>query len=229
MKHVRFALAVILVPLVIALSWNFFNLLLSLGQKVSENVLPFWVGLGSYFLFQAVLSRPVRTYVFGHELTHALVGLCCGAKLKSFKVSASGGSVVLSKTNILIALAPYFLPLYTLIIFFAYWAAGKFWGVEGFYPYFLFLVGFSLSFHLSLTWWALALGQSDLKVFGVFFSAVLILLVNFIVLSLLFRMLFPGQVGIRGYYSDSFSKMILIWTILLTQSKNLWDIFRSTK
>ena len=226
MKYVRYALAVILVPLVIALCWNFFNLLVSLGQKVSENVIPFWVGVGSYFLFQAVLFRPIRTYVFGHELTHALVGLFFGAKLKSFKVSASGGSVVLSKTNILIALAPYFLPLYTLIIFFAYWLAGRFWTVSGFYPYFLFVVGFSLSFHLSLTWWALSQGQSDLKAFGTFFSAVLILLVNFAVLSLLFRMLFPGQVGIRSYYSDSFAKMILIWTVLLTQSKKLWDIFR---
>jgi hypothetical protein len=229
MKYFRLALAIFLVPPVIALGWNFFDLILSLGQKVSENAMPFWAGLGCYLIFQVVFFRPIRTYIFGHELTHAIVGLLSGARLKSFKVSSSGGSVVLSKTNVLIALAPYFIPLYALIIIFVYWAAGRFWPVANLYPYFLFAAGFSLSFHLSLTWYALSQGQSDLEAFGVFFSAMLILFVNFIALSALFRVLFPGSVDLRGFYTASFAKTIFIWSAVYERSEKLWYILTSKK
>ena len=227
MRYIRLALAIILVPLVIALGWNFFDLLVSLSQKVSENIIPFWAGLGSYFLFQAVFFRPIRTYIFGHELTHAIVGILSGARLKGFKVSSSGGSVVLTKTNILIALAPYFIPIYTFLILLFYWAGSRFLDAEGYYPYFLFAVGFSLSFHLSLTWYALSQGQSDLKAFGVFFSAVLVLIINCVVLSALFRILFPGQINLAQYFSLSFKRTALIWGLVFAQSEKLWDLLTS--
>jgi hypothetical protein len=74
MRYVRFILALLLIPLMAALVWNFCLLVIGLGKSVSLSVVPFWVGLGGYFVFQVVFSRPIRTYVFGHELTHALVG-----------------------------------------------------------------------------------------------------------------------------------------------------------
>ena len=55
-------------------------------------------------------------YVFGHELTHALWTWLFGGQVKKMKVSSSGGHVIISKTNFLIALAPYFFPLYAVIV-----------------------------------------------------------------------------------------------------------------
>ena len=55
-------------------------------------------------------------YVLGHELTHALWTWLFGGKVKKMKVSSSGGHVVISKTNFFIALAPYFFPLYAVIV-----------------------------------------------------------------------------------------------------------------
>ena len=59
----------------------------------------------------------MRTYVFGHELTHALASLAMGGDVLSFKVSKRGGSVSMTKTNFFVALAPYCIPIYTLFIF----------------------------------------------------------------------------------------------------------------
>ncbi len=63
-----------------------------------------------------LLPKPMLVYVFGHELTHAVWTWLCGGRVKRFKASASGGHVILTKSNFLIALAPYFFPLYAVLV-----------------------------------------------------------------------------------------------------------------
>jgi hypothetical protein len=72
------------------------------------------------------LPHPVKTYVVAHELTHALWGLLCGARVSHLRVSEGGGSVRLSKSNIVITLAPYFFPLYTILVILLRFAVGYF-------------------------------------------------------------------------------------------------------
>ncbi len=229
MKYIRVVIAITLIPLVIALGWNFFTLVVTLGKNVSVSALPFWLGLGSYFIFQVVFFRPIRTYVFGHELTHALVGLLSGAAVRGFKVSSSGGSVVLSKTNIFIALAPYFVPLYTGMVIAVYWIGSRFWPLSPYYGYFLFAAGFTLAFHFSLTHFALQQGQSDLKQFGVFFSTVFILLVNFLILSVFLNVLFPREVHLRGYFTQSMEKTVSLCQATYQKGVLLCSSFQQTK
>lgn len=229
MKYVRFLLALLLIPLAAALVWNFFYLVVGLGKSVSLSVVPFWVGLGGYFIFQVVFSRPIRTYVFGHELTHALVGLLSGARVKSFKVSASGGSVVLTKTNVWIALAPYFIPIYTLILIVLYWGAGRFWAMAPYHAYFLFAAGFTLSFHFGLTHFALAQGQSDLKQYGVFFSGVLIVLINCLAITILLKLLFPADVNLKAYLLGSWHNTTETWCSIYRWANHSWTFCRTMK
>lgn len=229
MKYLRPLLALCLVPVVIAVGWGFFDLLIRLGKSVSEVSLPFWLGLASYFIFQVVFFRPIRTYVFGHELTHALVGVLTGARLKSFKVSSRGGSVVLTKSSVWIALAPYFVPLYTLLLIGAYRTGCYFWPLGTYYPVFLFAAGFSLSFHFGLTHFALAQGQSDLKQFGTFFSGVFIILINCLLMAGILKLIFPHQVGLKDFWFDCWDKMMLIAQFLYAKGYALWSICRSTK
>ena len=55
-------------------------------------------------------------YVFGHELTHALWVWLMGGRVSRFRVGRDGGHIVTDKNNFWIALAPYFFPLYSLLV-----------------------------------------------------------------------------------------------------------------
>src|SRR3977135_2329591 len=84
-------------------------------KNVAEGSFYFFAGVFSYFAFQWAFFRPIRTYVFGHELTHAIATWMSGGKVKHFHVSKKGGHVKVSKSNAFIALAPYIIPLYSLL------------------------------------------------------------------------------------------------------------------
>ena len=199
MAIVRIIIAVLLLPAVVAAVGGVGSIVVQLGNAVNDAAIPFWLGLGGYFVFQLIFFKPLRTYVFGHELTHAVAGLLSGARLKSFSVGKNGGSVVLDKTNLVIVLAPYFVPLYTLLVCACWWAAGFLWQTQAYRPWFLFLAGFTLSFHIALTVYALQQGQSDLDHFGPFFSGVVIVLVNCVIVVLLLKLVFPSEVNLQTY------------------------------
>jgi hypothetical protein len=228
-KYIRTGIGLLLLLPACALVWNLFGLFLGLGKNISNAVVPFWLGLAAYFVFQTVFFRPVRTYVFGHELTHALAGILSGARLKSFKVSASGGSVVLTKTNVWIALAPYFLPIYTVALIALYRISGQFWPSEAWHPYFLFVAGFSLSFHFGLTHYALQQGQSDLKQFGTFYSMVVILLVSCLVLAGVMKLIFPDEINLRRYLRQSGQSTVSTGRVLYYQGNKVWSSFMQKK
>lgn len=226
MKIVRAFIAAALIPVVAALGYELFYLMVAMANRITVTTLPFWLGLGVYGLFQIILAKPLRTYVFGHELTHALAGVLSGAKIKGFTVSASGGSVTLTKTNVWIALSPYFVPIYTVILLGVYWLAGRFWPMAPLYDWFLFGMGFTLSFHCALTWHALMQGQKDLEASGVFFSSVIILLANGIVMVLLLKLLFPGDVGLGRYLLDAAHRTGVIYQWI---AENVWVLFQKMK
>jgi hypothetical protein len=221
MRFVRLLIAIMLVPLAGVLVFEFFKLVLDMGSHASLKTAPFWAGFIGYFIFQAVFFRPMRTYVFGHELTHAFFAILSGAKVKKFRVGASGGSVELTKSNVWITLAPYFVPIYATLLTVAYWLAGVFYPMQEFYPYFMFGVGFTLSFHFSLTHYALKQGQSDLEKFGVFFSGVFILIINCVFLAVLLRVLFPENVSLDQYFRNSVSETALVWKTAYFKGKQL--------
>jgi hypothetical protein len=222
MNYVRILIATLVLPLAAGLSVSLLDVILNLGKNVSQQAVPFWIGAVSYFFFQVIFARPVRTYVFGHELTHALAGLLSGARLKKFNVTAKGGSVVLTKTNIFITLAPYFIPIYTFFLVLIYWAACKFWPLQQYQPVFLFFSGFTLAFHFGLTHFALMQGQSDLKQFGVFFSSVFILVVNCLVMIALLKFLFPREVGLKSYFIESWKTTNIIVVYIINTGKQIW-------
>jgi hypothetical protein len=121
-------------------------------------------------------------YVFGHELTHAVWVWLFGGSVKKFKATASGGHVVVSKSNALIALAPYFFPLYAVLVVLGFALGNLFWNWQGYLPWFHLLVGAAYAFHVSLTWHILKSRQTDITDQGYLFSAVVIFLGNIIVL-----------------------------------------------
>jgi len=181
MRAVRFVIGLALLPACAAFSAvaaDMLRLPQAGGNWWSD---PQTAMLGGFLAWIAVfylLPSPVRAYVLAHELTHALWGALMGAQVKSMRVSKESGSVTLSKTNILITLAPYFFPLYAVIVIAAYCAVSLFRDVRPYTAWWLGLVGFAWGFHFTFTVSTLIQRQPDIQRYGRVFSYAVIYLVN---------------------------------------------------
>jgi peptidase M50B-like protein len=133
-------------------------------------------------------------YVFGHELTHVLWTWLFGGRVKKFRASAKGGHVVVTKNNFIIALAPYFFPVYAFLVVFVFLAGHWIWDLKDYAVWFHLLLGAAYGFHVTLTWHILKNTQSDITEQGYLFSAVVIFLGNASVLLLTIPLL-AGQVN----------------------------------
>ncbi len=136
------------------------------------------IGFAAWVATYFLLPRPVRAYVLGHELTHALWALMMGARIGRMKIGRTGGHVMLSKSNFLITLAPYFFPFYTFLVIAAYYLAGLWIDVEGSRAWWLVAVGATWSFHITFTLGMLAQHQPDVKEHGRIFSYTVIYIAN---------------------------------------------------
>ncbi len=228
----RFFVGLLLLPFGIATYYQLPDFLFSLRTQHSPIL---WLALGtvSYAVFEVLFNRHIRTYVFGHELTHALAGLAVGSKIHSFKVSKKGGSVSLSKSNFFIALSPYCVPLYTFLVLGIYAAFKHFYPFSYLTEAAQFLVGSTLAFHLSLTIYAVQQKQPDIHKTGIIFSIVFILLLNAWVLVGLSKILFWNTVSVRNYAAQTVQTQNSIW-IWVTQKVYdggvlAYDWFRARK
>lgn len=178
-----------------------------------------WVVI--YFL----LPRPSRTYVLGHELTHAMWALMMGGRVGKIKVGAEGGHVELSKTNFLITLAPYFFPFYTFLVIGAYYLAGVWLEVEPYKAWWLGMVGFSWSFHITFTMHMLAQQQPDIKAHGRIFSYAIIYFMNILVIGV--WMVLVGAPKLLSYsellghefavaYNYTWHQLVTAWVWMVT-------------
>ena len=131
------------------------------------------------------LPKPVLIYVFGHELTHAVWVWAMGGRVSKFKVTSEGGHIITNKHNFWIALAPYFFPLYSMLVIVAYGVAGL-CGVDlsPYHRWLYGLIGATWAFHVTFTLWMIPKGQTDLSYHGNFFSLVVIYLMNLLVLTI---------------------------------------------
>ena len=135
-------------------------------------------GIAAFSLCWMTISHPVKTYVLGHELTHALWSVIFGGRPSDLRVSDSGGSVRLTKTNVLVTLAPYFFPFYTFVVIVVALITYAFVRPLPFLPLWMFLIGFTWSFHLLFTLQTLTERQPDVRVYGRLFSWTVIYAVN---------------------------------------------------
>jgi hypothetical protein len=141
-------------------------------------------GMACWLVISVLLPAPQRAYILGHELTHAAWSLLFGGRVKSLKVAGQHGRVVVTKTNALVTLAPYFFPLYAVIVLAVFQAADRLWDWRGVAVYFHLLLGAAYGFHLTFTVAALRSKQPDVASQGWLFSLAVIWLGNGLVLLL---------------------------------------------
>lgn len=178
-RFFRLVAGLALIPLCVAMTLALLDLLRGLaGGLFSPEVL--WLGIGYtlWLVLWFVMPQPARAYVMAHELTHALWVLLFGARIRKMKVTAKGGSVSLSKTNLLITLAPYFFPFYTVLVLLLRWLVGCFVQPVPMPYVWLFLVGLTWGFHLRFTVQSLLTRQPDILEYGRILSHAVIYIFN---------------------------------------------------
>ena len=141
-------------------------------------------GGGCWVVVYLLLPKPMWIYVFGHELTHVIWTWMMGGQVKKFKVTSGGGHVVVTRSGFLVALAPYFFPLYAMFVAALFGIGNLIWNWQPYLVFFHLLLGAAYAFHLTLTWHILKSQQSDITDQGYIFSFVVIFLGNAIVLLL---------------------------------------------
>ena len=231
-RSLKLALAVGLLPLCLGLAGGFGDHFWSVGLRthIAASGLPvnlkwFLGGAVLFALTAALLWRPVTVYVFGHELVHALATWACLGKVGNLQASASGGRVSTSKSNTLIRLAPYFVPLYTAAAAGVFAGLNAWWRPLGEYRWLLaFLLGFTLAFHVGFTLWSLHRGQPDLKADGWFFSLVVVFLVNVLVFAAVAGLALSGHW--RGAWKALEDVALNAWHHCRTIYSGIFDLAR---
>ncbi len=194
-------LAPVVLVTIITMVEMFWRLVTRHGIWQTEEFRFFTLGAAAWLaLYFLAGVRPVRFYVIGHELSHALAILCAGGKIYDYDFGKEGGFVETDKSNTFISLAPYLIPIHAAGIMLVFGASALFFDPFAtfvlqlgghaipFKAARLFHIGLGLAwaFHVTYTIITLRRQQSDLTRNGEFFSIMLITLVNAGLLTLMF-------------------------------------------
>ena len=155
----KFFLAIVLLPLVIAVSIAFYQQLMKMDQ-----LSPFFIwGVFSYVIMHLFLFVPQYTYEFGQKVFASFFPF----------------SVVLAK------LVPLIAPLWMTLLLVLYYIVSTIFKMKGIGQFFVFMGGFTLSLHIILTAQDLHDEDSNALKANYLFSISLIFILNLFLVSLL--------------------------------------------
>ena len=189
-RLLRWVLALVILPLCWVTTWTFLSRFsqATVYQGFWQTAEFWYFATGALVMvgwFWSGLLQPffLYLYVLGHELTHAIFVLIYRGKVTDFHVSTHGGYITTNKTNLVIALSPYFFPFWAVISAALYAVVRYFAGVSNEWDrVFYALMGVTWTFHMVWTLWMIPRDQPDLKENGTFLSLVIIYLANLLVL-----------------------------------------------
>ena len=208
-KWFKFIIAVLLLPVCAGAGMALWHVMRACGSA-DVTLVPLAGGALCWLTVYLLLPKPMWIYVFGHELTHVIWVWLFGGSVKQFKATSEGGHVIVDKTNFLIALSPYFFPLYAVMIVAVFVTGHLIWNWTGFMVWFHLLVGVAYAFHITLNAHVLKTQQSDITSQGYLFSAVVIFLGNVLVL-LIGLPLLTAKVGLAkmfGWWWESTQEVV---------------------
>lgn len=208
LRMTRWMLALVLLPFCGVTSWTFFSQFsaVALDHGFWRSAAFWYFATGAllmvgWFATGLLWNAFLYLYVLGHELTHIVFIWLFRGRISDWGVSVDGGYVTTDKSNIVIALAPYFLPLWAALVVGIYAVIGCFVDLSPVAMKSLYgSIGFFWAFHLLWTLWMIPRDQPDLRDNGTFLSLMIIYLANLLVLVALTCLASP-EMGFRGFAS----------------------------
>ncbi len=135
------------------------------------------------------------------------------------KISGKGGYIKSNRKNFLILLAPYFFPLYTLLVILAYIIISYFYNIDRYFSIVAFALGFTWSFHILLNALAISKSQDDFQHAGTFFSIVIVILFNTFILGLLVAFI-SGTCTLHDYFTALSNDIPAAYLLIVTGIRN---------
>ncbi len=175
-----------------------------------------FAGLVTWFV---LLKRWDWIGTLGHELSHAVLCLLFLRRITGFRVTATkGGYVKHSGTfggvfgDLMITLAPYYLPLWTLLLMLT-----NFWIPAGFRPIYTLLLGFTLAwqFFSNIKEFrqnvASKSAGSDIRKSGFLTAIVVVVFLNILFYPVFLRILSPGLSVFPDFFVNVFQHSLDVW------------------
>lgn len=133
-------------------------------------------GSSLYLAAHFFIRKPERMYLWSHEFSHLIAAKIFLRKVHSFHItSRDGGKVVIDRTNVIIDLAPYIFPLYSIAAGFTaviFRPASPSWVGD----IYLSVASFLFSMHIVFSFEGFFRGQPDVKRSGRLFSGAVVFL-----------------------------------------------------
>ncbi|GAA5482236.1 hypothetical protein [Haloferula sargassicola] len=225
LRMIRWLLGLSLLPLCLVTTWTYFDLFRGFAMDRSFwTTSAFWyfatgaLLMTGWFVSGLFWNAFLYVYVLGHELTHILAIWLFRGKISDWGVSADGGYVTTDKSNIVISLAPYFVPLWAATLMASYAIAAQFFNPTPTVTKTIYaLLGFFWTFHLLWTLWMIPRDQPDLKENGTFLSLAIIYLAN-LLLVIVLTCFASHQFTVRDFAHDwvSHGKDLARWAMRAT-------------
>jgi hypothetical protein len=211
MRVLSFIISILLIPVCVIATISFYDSVSAI-KDVSESGLYFILGALLYSMVHLLLFRLDFLYILGHESMHAIATFCSGGKASNMKVSSKEGSVKTTTPNFFVILAPYLIPVYTVIIAALYFIASFFIDITKYSGVFIFLIGFTFMLHLAYTAESIRGKQSDLIKTGYLSSISFIYIVNLVIVFFIISLFFQGAY-FMGFVADVYEKTkVFYWS-----------------
>ncbi|MBI5145411.1 MAG: hypothetical protein HZA27_04415, partial [Candidatus Omnitrophica bacterium] len=173
---IKFVLGICLLPFVYSGLVAFYNEF-GLIEKALQN--SFWSGIISFLVIYLFIWEPAKIYTKGHRILEW----------------------VFSFFKPLVRVAPYVLPIYTIILFIFYWLLSYLF--KDITQYFIFLFGFSIALHLVFSAKSIRSRRGDLLKANYIFGFSLVLIINLILLALCLNLIFE-KFSFVNFFNNSF-------------------------
>jgi hypothetical protein len=167
-----------------------------LGLAMVPGGMILWLLLGRFLRF---------FHVFEHEVTHLVTGLVFFIQPRQLVASESGGRMEMYGNNFVVSLAPYFVPLFSLVLMALMPLLDSTVNV-----YACGLLGFVTGYHVITNLQEFSLQQPDIRSHGLIFSTLICLLGNVIALGVVAGFLQRAWPGSWGYLKSGARETVAI-------------------
>lgn len=187
---VKFVLGICILPFVYAITVSF----LAEFQMVEPSLrINFWSGVISFLIVYLFIFEPAKVYQKGQQVLE----------------------VVFHFFAPLVKMAPYVLPIYTIIIFFLYLVVSFFIKSNELISYFMFCFGLSIALHLVFSAKSLRLKQDFLKA-NYLFGFSLVYIINLLLAGLFLNLLFE-KFSFVNFFNNAFLSARILFGAVFKQ------------